>query len=62
MRPERRNVLILVPRFDELGLRCDITSSDSRYVLFARRAPSPSSNLAAAAPPLTDLRETDGRP
>jgi 4-amino-4-deoxy-L-arabinose transferase-like glycosyltransferase len=49
-------------RFDELGLSCEITSSGSRYVLFACRAPSPSSNLAAAARPLTEDRKTDGRP
>ena len=35
-------------RFEDLGLRCEITGSGSRYVLFACRAPSPSSNLAAA--------------
>lgn len=49
-------------RFDELGLTCGITSSGSRYVLFACRAPSPSSNVAAAAPPVMNLRQTDGRP
>jgi hypothetical protein len=48
-------------RFDELGLSCEITSSGSRYVLFACRAPAPSSNLAAADP-RTDPRETAGRP
>jgi 4-amino-4-deoxy-L-arabinose transferase len=53
---------VLRKRFDELGLRCDITSSGSRYVLFACRAPSPSSNLAAAERPRTGLRETGGRP
>jgi 4-amino-4-deoxy-L-arabinose transferase len=53
---------VLRKRFDELGLRCDITSSGSRYVLFACRAPSPSSNLAAAERPRTDFRETGGRP
>lgn len=49
-------------RFDELGLRYDVTSSGTRYVLFACRAPSPSSNLAAAAFVRTGDRETDGRP
>jgi 4-amino-4-deoxy-L-arabinose transferase len=46
---EPRRGDILRKRFDELGLRCKITSSGSRYVLFACRAPSPSSNLAEAA-------------
>jgi hypothetical protein len=53
---------VLRKRFDELGLSCEITSSGSRYVLFACRAPSPSSNLAAAESPRADPRETDGRP
>jgi 4-amino-4-deoxy-L-arabinose transferase len=42
-------------RLDELGVSFSATSSGSRYVLFACRAPSPSSNLAAAAPPAAAL-------
>jgi 4-amino-4-deoxy-L-arabinose transferase-like glycosyltransferase len=42
-------------RFDELGVRFKATGSGSRYVLFACRAPSPSSNLAAASSPSSNL-------
>jgi hypothetical protein len=49
-------------KFDELGLSCTITSSGPRYVLFAFRAPSPSSYFASAAPSRTENRETGGRP
>ena len=49
-------------RFDEIGLSCVISSSGSRYVLFACRAPSPSSYLASAAPPRTDPPGRGGRP
>ncbi len=51
---------VLRKKFDELGLSCDITGSGSRYVLFACRAPSPSSNLAAARSPGTDPQKADG--
>ena len=48
--------------FDELGLSYGVSSSGSRYVLFACRAPSPSSYLASAAPPRTDPPGRGGRP
>jgi 4-amino-4-deoxy-L-arabinose transferase-like glycosyltransferase len=60
--PDPRRGDVLRKRFDELGLRYDVTGSGSRYVLFACRAPLPSANLAAAESPRTDLRNGSGRP
>jgi hypothetical protein len=58
---DRRRSDELRKLLDELGLSFAVTSSGSRYVLFACRAPSPSSIFAATAFPAAALGP-GGRP